>query len=145
MIKKSPRSSAFYDPRVFVSFLLLFGATVLAISGFGVPANGQGSKEQPARPTGAPAGGMPDVVQMVGPYSEDRDLRSLPYIPANMEEEEVRLMRHPLPLTPSTEPSDPVQKVRESIARTIAMPTPISTFAGMGSGDTCGTCLPPDT
>jgi len=145
MIKKSPRSSAFYDPRVFVSFLLLFGATVLAISGFGVPANGQGSKEQPARPTGAPAGEMPDVIQMVGPYSEDRDLRSLPYIPPNMEEEDVRLMRHPLPMVPSKEPSDPFQAVREYVARAVAMPTPIATFGGMTQATACGNCLPPDT
>jgi len=143
--KKSPRSSAFFDPRVFVSFLLLFGATVLAIGGFGVPANGQGSKEQPARATGAPAGGMPDVVKMVGPYSEDRDLRSLPYIPPNMEEEDVRLMRHPLPMVPSKEPSDPFQAVREYVAQVVAMPTPIATFGGMTQATACGNCLPPDT
>src|SRR2546421_8381760 len=143
MRKRSTKHSGFFDPRVFIGFLLFFGASLLAFTGFGIPVDAQA----PPRPQiiASPNAGKPDIIQMVGPFSEDRDLRSLPYIPPNMEEEEVRLMRHPPPLTPSTEPSDPVQKVRESIARTIAMPTPISTFAGMGSGDTCGTCLPPDT
>src|ERR1041384_3318101 len=39
---------------------------------------------------------LPDVVQMVGPVSQDEDLRDLPYIPVTPQrEEEVRLMRHP--------------------------------------------------
>src|SRR2546423_2237657 len=147
MKKKAHEPSGFFDPRVFISFLLFFGASLLAFTGFGIPVDAQA----PPRPqtiapgSGSPAAGKPDVVEMVGPFSEDRDLRSLPYIPPNMEEEEVRLMRHPLPMTPSTEPSDPVQKIRESIAKTIAMPTPVSTFAGMRSVDACGSCLPPDT
>src|SRR5215211_1380332 len=38
----------------------------------------------------------PDVVQMIGPVSQDKDLRDLPYIPPTpREEEEKRLMRHP--------------------------------------------------
>lgn len=82
---------------------------------------------------------------MVGPFSEDRDLRSLPFVPPNAEAEGVRLMRHPLPMTPSTQPPDPVQKVREFIATTIAMPTPITTFAGMNSAQSGCACLPPDT
>src|SRR6266404_5370568 len=145
MLKRSPRSSAFFEPRVFVSFLLLFGGVALAISGLGVSANGQGSKQQPAVGTDAPAGGMPEVVQMVGPYSEDRDLRSLPYIPANAEEEGVRLMRHPLPMVSSTQPSDPFQAVRQYVAQAVAMPTPFATFGGMTQAAACGSCLPPDT
>ncbi|MFL6285341.1 MAG: hypothetical protein ACJ74Q_19565, partial [Pyrinomonadaceae bacterium] len=37
---------------------------------------------------------VPDVVQMVGPVSQDEDLRNLPYIPAREENDEVRLTRH---------------------------------------------------
>ncbi len=49
-----------------------------------------------AQQQGGPKGPRPDVVQMVGPVSQDRDLRDLPYIaPKVEEEEEVRLMRHP--------------------------------------------------
>jgi hypothetical protein len=39
-------------------------------------------------------------------------LRSLPYIPPTTQEGEVRLLRHPLPMVPSKEPSDPVQEIR---------------------------------
>jgi hypothetical protein len=145
MKKKSPKRSAFFEPRVFIGFLLLFGGTFLAIGDLGVSANGQGSRQPSAVVTGAPAGGKPGVVQMVGPYSEDRDLRSLPYIPPNVENEEVRLMRHPLPMVPSTEPSDPFRAVREYVAQAAAMPTPIATFGGMTQATACGNCLPPDT
>jgi len=146
MKKKSSKYSAIFEPRVFISFLLLFGGAILAMSGFGVSAQGQAAapKLTPVAKD-EPVAGAPDVVRMVGPFSEDRDLRDLPYALPNMEEEDVRLMRHPLPMVPSTEPSDPLQVVREHIARAIAMPTPIATFAGMNSVQSgCG-CLPPDT
>jgi len=39
---------------------------------------------------------LPDVVRMIGPVSQDKDLRDLPYIPVTPQTEaEVRLMRHP--------------------------------------------------
>jgi hypothetical protein len=45
---------------------------------------------------GAPRRPVPDVVRMVGPISQDKDLRDLPYIPPTpREEEETRLTRHP--------------------------------------------------
>ena len=41
-MKKRPQPlSAFFDPRVFISFLLLLGAVLLAFTGFGIQANGQ--------------------------------------------------------------------------------------------------------
>ena len=53
----------------------------------------RGSAQQDSQSTRRP---VPDVVQMVGPVSQDEDLRNLPYIPPKAEEEEeVRLMRHP--------------------------------------------------
>src|SRR6188768_2773463 len=125
MKKKSSKYSAFFEPRVFVSFLLLFGGAILAMSGFGVSAQGQAAAPKLASVAkDGPVVGAPDVVRMVGPYSEERDLRDLPYILPNMEEEDVRLMRHPLPMTPSTEPPDPLQVVREHISRALALPTP---------------------
>src|SRR6476646_5705298 len=146
MKKKASKPSAFFDPRVFISFLLIFAASLLAISGLSIPAQGQSPGQQAivARAEVLTVG-RPDVIRMAGPFSEDRDLRSLPYVPPRMEQEEQRLMRHPLPMTPSTEPPDPIQKVREFIAATIAIPTPITTFDGMNSTQSgCG-CLPPDT
>src|SRR5215213_3526756 len=51
------------------------------------------AQQQESQSTNRP---VPDVVQMVGPVSQDEDLRNLPYIPPKVEEEEeVRLMRHP--------------------------------------------------
>ena len=81
---------------------------------------------------------------MVGPVSQDQDLRTLPDIPQEEEEEEVRLMRHPLPQTPSQEPSDPIQAVRQ-ILEVAAMPTPSATFPGITSAQSACGCLPPDT
>src|ERR1043166_5896399 len=146
MKKKSPRHSAFFEPRVFISFLLMFGASLLAFTGLGLRADAQPPQAQvsASTPEAMPGAGQPDIVQMVGPFSEDRDLQAIPYLPPRMQEEDVRLMRHPLPMTPSTQPSDPVQKVREFVAA-ISMPTPIATFAGLNSTQSgCG-CLPPDT
>ena len=48
-MKNKPNfQSAFVDPRVFVSFLLLFGGSLLAITGFGISAEGQATKPTPA-------------------------------------------------------------------------------------------------
>src|SRR3954464_6261437 len=35
-MKKSPKFSAFFDPRVFISFLLLFGAVLLVLGAVGI-------------------------------------------------------------------------------------------------------------
>ena len=86
--------------------------------------------------------GRPDVVPMVGPISQDQDLRLLPYIAPNQEDEEVPLMRYPERFSQGT--PDPMQRAREIAAPTV-MPTPIATFDGMSSTQSgCG-CLPPDT
>jgi hypothetical protein len=145
MRNKPNLQSAFFNPRVFVSFLLLFGGSILAFTSFGISAEGQSTKPPSVARTEGPSGGRPDVVPMVGPYSEDRDLRAIPYVAPNVEEENVRLMRHPLPQTPSTEPSDPVKTVTEFIGQVTAMPTPLATFAGLTAAQACGSCLPPDT
>jgi uncharacterized repeat protein (TIGR01451 family) len=50
------------------------------------------AQQQESQSTNRP---RPDVVQMVGPVSQDEDLRNLPYIPPTAEHEEARLMRHP--------------------------------------------------
>jgi hypothetical protein len=142
MNRNLAKDSAFFEVRVFVSFLLLFGASALAITGFSVPADAQSLAAGPA--TGSPPKpGRPDSLRLIGPFAEHRDLRDIPYAAPNMEEEEVRLMRHPLPMTPSNEPSDQVQKVREFVAA-ISMPTPIASFPGLNSVQSgCG-CVPPD-
>ena len=91
----------------------------------------------------------PDVVAMIGPVSQDKDLRDLPYLPPGKERDGGPLRRHP-PAAPtldgqkSAAVSDPAMPFKAPSAPS-AMPTPIQTFAGVTSATSgCG-CLPPDT
>lgn len=87
----------------------------------------------------------PDVVRMVGPVSQDKNLKDLPRtVTKEREEEEVRLQRYPRPQGRSRVPSDPEQPVRRPSAPT-AMPAPTATFAGITSAQSACGCLPPDT
>ncbi len=158
MKKKSRKHSAFFEPRVFISFLLLFGASLLALTGFGLQADAQGPRpaavmvaaSAPASTSTAVASDRPapDVVKMVGPVSQDLDLRQLRYIPAGEEErEESRHLRHPFP-RPGGENKAPdfvTKTVNSALRPQPAIPSPLFTFEGMDSNLACGTCLPPDT
>lgn len=88
--------------------------------------------------------GASQVIQMVGPVSQDQDLRNLPDIPPKEENEDRRLMRHPPAKTSAPETWDPAQEVRQP-ALPAAMPTPLATFAGITSAQSACGCLPPDT
>ncbi|MDQ6656036.1 MAG: hypothetical protein M3Y80_09515, partial [Verrucomicrobiota bacterium] len=72
MKTKSSRS-AFFVPRVLLAFGLLCAGLLLALVGFGgfasSPAQAQGPKPSEKTP------GAPDVVAMIGPVSQDQDLR----------------------------------------------------------------------
>jgi Domain of unknown function (DUF4214) len=95
------------------------------------------SGQQPSKP-------QPDVVQMVGPVSQDQDLRDLPYIPPTPREEEVRLTRHPFPLLAKAA-GLPQLFAQTLEAPSLTMPAPSNTFEGVDSNASgCG-CLPPDT
>ncbi len=87
----------------------------------------------------------PDVFSLVGPVSQDQDLRKLPYIPVtNAEEEEERLMRYPPKEGQKQAVSDPIV-ISKTLAPSLNMPSPLNTFAGMTQNLGCGGCLPPDT
>jgi hypothetical protein len=93
---------------------------------------------------------QPDVVQMFGPVSQDRDLRDLPYIAPVKETEEIPLRRHPLSDTAVNgvrkdrgEDDEVAQPNVPSAPST--MPTPLQSFDGMNAASACGNCLPPDT
>src|SRR2546426_2179247 len=94
-------------------------------------------------PAQEPGTSAPQVIQIIGPVSQDLDLRALPYIPPNKETEDQRRMRHP-PSRTTEEKSDPVQPVR-SPSRPLAMPTPSLTFGGINAVTSSCACLPPDT
>ncbi|HSS22812.1 MAG TPA: DUF4214 domain-containing protein [Pyrinomonadaceae bacterium] len=87
----------------------------------------------------------PDVVSMVGPVSQDQDLRELPYIPPNVEEDEAPLRRHPFESGPIDQAKqDPFRAVKELLVPA-AMPSAFFTFDGIDSNlSGCG-CLPPDS
>jgi adhesin HecA-like repeat protein len=91
---------------------------------------------------------VPDVVAMVGPVSEDRDIRDLPNIPAGKESGEVPLRRHTVDEIkahgyPSSALLDAAIQHDAPVAPN--MPAPLQTFAGINSATSgCG-CLPPDT
>jgi hypothetical protein len=88
---------------------------------------------------------VPDVVTLIGPVSQDANLKDLPYIPpTERDEEEIRLIRHPLKPGAAKQKSDPEQRIRQNDSPQ-AMPTPLATYPGMTSGQACGGCLPPDT
>lgn len=96
-----------------------------------------------------PAPGKPDVLRMIGPVSQDVDLRKLPEIPARQGYEPVRLMRHPegIASQPSAKRAAPKNAPRASRSAAPAplTPTPSLSFDGMDAvASGCG-CLPPDT
>jgi hypothetical protein len=140
MNKKLNSKSAFFNSRALIGFAFCLIGLFLALHGLGLypgaSAYAQGA-EQNRKDVG-----RPEVVPMVGPVSQDLDLRMLPYIPPAKKEEERRLTRYPQ--TQSHGKTDPVRAVKQS-TQAAAMPTPIATFAGMNSTQSgCG-CLPPDT
>src|SRR6478735_5431890 len=142
MKKKEKNSTRAFALRIALAVALTSISAILLASSLRPPAAGP----QPDRPT-------PDVVAMVGPVSQGLDLRALPYIPANSEEEERRLTRHPFPLAggtshqPLSNPGEQFtqQLMQRALAPIPNMPAPIQTFAGMNSTQSgCG-CLPPDS
>ncbi|HEV7472435.1 MAG TPA: DUF4214 domain-containing protein [Pyrinomonadaceae bacterium] len=96
--------------------------------------------QQPQEPKLAP-----DVVAMVGPVSQDQDLRKLPYIAPKSEEGEEPLRRHPLEqgVIDFTK-QDPLHAVKELLLPA-SMPGTLFSFDGIDSNlSGCG-CLPPDS
>ncbi len=91
MQKKQDSSTHAFALRIALALALTSLSAILLASTLRPPAAGP----QPGRPA-------PDVVAMAGPVSQDLDLRALRYIPANNEEEEHRLTRHPFPLAGGT-------------------------------------------
>jgi hypothetical protein len=152
MKKKSTSQSAFFNLRVLIAAVFCLLGVFVALVGSGVFAQTKGAKN--TRSSGAqdaPGTQTPDVVQMVGPVRLDQDLRTLPYVPNEGENEERRLTINPFPLSggprrPGTSAFPQSQSLLEKILTpTSHMPPPLLTFDGtdrVGSG--CN-CRPPDT
>ncbi len=117
------------------------GARGVRLPGAGAAESNQSAQNDTVSTQGTITSG-PDAVQLVGPVSQDMDLRKLPYIPPHTENEEVRLTRHAELQNQGVD--DPALPVKEP-AQPSAMPAPIQNFGGITSATSgCG-CLPPDT
>jgi len=139
MKKMFSTRSAFFNPRVLISFSCCVLGLVLAVVAFTL----SGSSSALAQPKNdSPSMGKADVIKMVGPVSQDRNLRDLPEIAQTEDEEEGPLMR--FPRRQNNGKADPIPATR-SIAQAITMPAPIATFAGITSAESACGCLPPDT
>src|SRR6266436_2594862 len=136
MKKQQKNSTRAFALRIALALALTSISAILLASTLRPPVAGP----QPDRPA-------PDVVALVGPVSQDVDLRALRYVPPTSEEDEVRLTRHPFPLAGGQIQQSPFteQLMQRVLAPIPNMPSPILTFAGMNSTQSgCG-CLPPDS
>ena len=142
MKKKFASKSAFFNLRVLLGFFLCLGGAFLALIAFSLYSAPSALAQKPKQTSKISA--EPKVIPMVGPVSQDRDLRTLPYIPSEdkMGEAKPRRMRYPRFESKRTE--DPIQAVRQVI-QAITMPAPIATYPGITSAESACGCLPPDT
>ena len=156
MKKKSTSKSAFFNLRVLIAAVFCLAGIFVALLGIGAFSNlfaqTKGTKQSGvAAGQDAPGTQTPNVVRMVGPVRLDQDLRTLPYVPNEGENEERRLTINPFPLSggprrPGTSAFPQSQSLLQKIFRPASnMPPPLLTFDGtdrVGSG--CN-CRPPDT
>src|ERR1051325_7831498 len=124
-MKKQQKTSAHaFVLRITLGLALTSISAFLFASTLRPPAAGP----QPDRPA-------PDVVALVGPVSQDLDLRALRYVAPTSEEEEIPRRRHPFPLAGGQIEQSPFtqQLMQRVLAPIPNMPSPILTFAGMNS------------
>ena len=133
------RESGFYNPRVFLAFVLCFGGALLALVGFAAPT------PPPSRP--ASAGFVPVVSQSVL-NSVSLAVRDLPTGPAmaprTFEMEDGLRKVHPNRPIPPNFVDQALQHAMTPLAPA-AMPGPLATFEGLNAAEACNGCIPPDT
>src|SRR5215831_14504180 len=136
MKKQKKNSARAFALRIALALALTSISAILLASTLRPPAAGP----QPDRPA-------PDVVALVGPVSQDLDLRALRYLAPTSEEEEIPRRRHPFPLVGGQIQQSPFtqQLIQRVLAPIPNMPSPILTFAGMNSTQSGCLCLPPDS
>ncbi|HEU0209644.1 MAG TPA: dockerin type I domain-containing protein [Candidatus Udaeobacter sp.] len=145
MKKRFTAKSAFFNPRILLSFFLCLGGGLLLLVAFTMYSGPSAFAQKPKQ--SAKLSAKPEILRLIGPVSLDMDLRRLPNIPQEGEEEEEEEMRtrYPFPRRGLPATNDPIQAVRQAIASAINMPAPIATYPGITSAQSgCG-CLPPDT
>jgi S-layer homology domain len=136
----------FFTLRLLIASLFCLAGIFMVLPGI----YSDSAKAQATTPA-QPSSGSPTLVRMVGPVRQDKDLRSLPYIPPSPEVEERRLTRYPHPETGGPPPSQTSgftrfqSLVEEALAPVPAMPPPSLTFDGMNAAQSGCSCLPPDS
>src|SRR5207302_4397398 len=150
MKKKSSSKSAFFNPRFLIGFIFCLAGVFQALLGFGLYPGGSALAQGPKQnQTGS---GGPEVVRLIGPVSQNVDLRALPYIAPKPEFEERVLTRSPRGTGQAGASTGygssglaSVQAVLRKISRpTPTMPPPLLTFEGGAAAQFCG-CAPPDS
>jgi hypothetical protein len=137
MNKKSVSKSGFFNPRVFLAFVLCSAGVSLGMFSLAAPPSSKKPSPQSA------AQFKPTII-----YSSangiSRRLRDLPAIrtaPNGTYESHAPLAIHPPHVPPQLPVQDPAQ---QTIMPALAMPSPLQTFEGMNQSDGCGNCIPPD-
>src|SRR5690242_19593576 len=94
MKKKFDHQSAFFYSRIAIAVALSLTGVLIALDGMGAGAGGADSAG-PKPQAVVSSAGAPEVSQLVGPVSQNQDLRSLPYVAPKAEFEERILTRYP--------------------------------------------------
>jgi hypothetical protein len=156
--RRSFSEGGFFNLRVVIAALFCLAGIAVALLAMGAFssafAQGKGAKNNNSTTSEASPGTQtPDVVRMVGPVRLDKDLRTLPDIPNEGEQEERRLTRYQFPPTGSggsagsgASAFPQFQSLLGKIFRSLPnIPPPLLTFDGINlSQSGCG-CYPPDT
>ena len=161
--KQSASQSAFFNIRIVAGLSVCLFGFVLSLFAAGVlPGNSTapasvapsntGTIARIGLPQAQPGSQRPEVNRMIGPVHQDKDLRLLPYIPANGEHEEGgRLTRYPFPrpaVKSAKSPKSTTLNFGERIvqaALTQNISSPLLSFDAIDSNVSgCG-CLPPDS
>src|SRR5205807_10201753 len=124
--------SGFFNPRVFLAFLLCFAGVLLALIGFG-----QTSPRSAAPPAFAPVV-TNSIVNGLSPAISD--LPSGPPSSRKIEEENGLLRVRP----DRAVPPNFVDPVVQSAPVPLAMATPLATFEGQNANEGCNGCITPD-
>ena len=131
------RESGFYNPRIFLAFVLCFGGALLALISFAAPT-------PPPAQTSDSTGGFAPITRDSLFNGVSPNLRDLPVVtPVSGAPYAINPV---LPIRPPLQtPVAPIHDfVQQTIAPALPMPTPLQSFEGMNQADGCGNCIPPD-
>ena len=155
MKKKLVSQSAFFNPRTLFGLAMCLFGFVITLYAAGVLPGAPGAPvtKQPSFAGAKPGSQKPDVTAMIGPVSQDLDLRLLPYFPPKSGGDADQRKRHPFPLPALSANESAAQMKRlgssnafmQFVQSATAIPSPLMTFDALDSTLACNGCLPPDS